>query len=47
MGVPARHREPAHSGEAGGPPGNRAAGKDARKEGHIRGRSKQFMKHPG
>ena len=25
MGVPARHREPAHSGEAGGPPGNRPA----------------------
>ena len=24
MGVPARHREPARSGEAGGPPGNRA-----------------------
>jgi hypothetical protein len=23
MGVPARHREPARSGEAGGPPGNR------------------------
>ena len=23
MGVPARHREPACSGEAGGPPGNR------------------------
>ncbi|UCF00997.1 MAG: hypothetical protein JSV14_11465 [Deltaproteobacteria bacterium] len=22
-GVPARHREPARSGEAGGPPGNR------------------------
>ena len=22
MGVPARHREPARSGEAGGPPGN-------------------------
>jgi len=26
MGVPARHREPARSGEAGGPPGNRPAG---------------------
>ena len=26
MGVPARHREPARSGEAGGPPGNRTAG---------------------
>jgi hypothetical protein len=25
MGVPARHREPARSGEAGGPPGNRPA----------------------
>jgi hypothetical protein len=24
MGAPARHREPARSGEAGGPPGNRA-----------------------
>jgi hypothetical protein len=23
MGVPGRHREPARSGEAGGPPGNR------------------------
>jgi hypothetical protein len=23
MDVPARHREPARSGEAGGPPGNR------------------------
>ena len=23
MAVPARHREPARSGEAGGPPGNR------------------------
>jgi hypothetical protein len=23
MGVPTRHREPARSGEAGGPPGNR------------------------
>ena len=26
MGLPARHREPARSGEAGGPPGNRTAG---------------------
>jgi hypothetical protein len=25
MGVPARHREPTRSGEAGGPPGNRPA----------------------
>ena len=25
MDVPARHREPARSGEAGGPPGNRPA----------------------
>ncbi len=25
MGVPARHRVPARSGEAGGPPGNRPA----------------------
>ena len=25
MGGPARHREPARSGEAGGPPGNRPA----------------------
>ncbi|MEE9531425.1 MAG: hypothetical protein V3W52_10550 [Syntrophobacteria bacterium] len=25
MGVPARHREPARSGEAGGPPGKRPA----------------------
>ena len=25
MGVPARHREPGRSGEAGGPPGNRPA----------------------
>jgi len=25
MVVPARHREPARSGEAGGPPGNRPA----------------------
>jgi len=25
MGVPARHREPARSGEAGGQPGNRPA----------------------
>jgi hypothetical protein len=25
MGVPVRHREPARSGEAGGPPGNRPA----------------------
>jgi hypothetical protein len=25
MGEPARHREPARSGEAGGPPGNRPA----------------------
>jgi hypothetical protein len=25
MGVPARHREPSRSGEAGGPPGNRPA----------------------
>ena len=66
MGVPARHREPARSGEAGGPPGNRPAvprdwfrgvperyvaggacpepvegtPEDARKDGHIRGRSK-------
>jgi len=71
MGVPARHREPARSGEAGGPPGNRTAGllrgvperyvaggacpacperslgepvegtpEDARKDGHINGRSK-------
>jgi len=73
MGVPARHREPARSGEAGGPPGNRPAvprcwfrgvperyvaggacpacpelvsgsgvegtPEDARKDGHIRGRS--------
>jgi len=71
-GVPARHREPARSGEAGGPPGNPArprdwirtvleqyvAGgacpepvegtpEDARKDAVIRGRSKQFMKHPG
>ena len=69
MGVPARHREPARSGEAGGPPGNRPAlprdwfrgvperyvaggacpepvegtPEDARKGGHIRGRSKLFM----
>jgi len=66
MGGPARHREPARSGEAGGPPGNRPAvprdwfrgvperyvaggacpepvegtPEDARKDGHIRGRSK-------
>jgi hypothetical protein len=57
MGVPARHREPARSGEAGGPPGNRPAvprdseaylsgtsqgptPEDARKDEHIRGRSK-------
>ncbi len=58
MGVPARHREPARSGEAGGPPGYRPAlprdwseaylngtsqvptPEDARKDGHIRGRSK-------
>ena len=73
MGVPARHREPARSGEAGGPPGNSSRGtaglvsvperyvagracpacpelvsgseaegtpEDARKDGHIRGRSK-------
>jgi hypothetical protein len=66
MGVPARHREPARSGEAGGPPGNHPAvprdwfrrvperyvaggacpepvegtPEDARKDGHIRGRSK-------
>jgi hypothetical protein len=26
MGVPARHREPARSGEAGGPPGNSSSG---------------------
>jgi len=57
MDVPARHREPARSGEAGGPPGNRPAVprdwsetylngtsqgstlEDARKDGHIRGRS--------
>jgi hypothetical protein len=25
IGVPARHREPVRSGEAGGPPGNRSA----------------------
>ncbi len=25
MGVPARHREPVRSGEAGGPPGNHPA----------------------
>ena len=69
MGVPARHRESARSGEAGGPPGNRPAvprdwfrgvperyvaggacpepvegtPEDARKGGHIRGRSKLFM----
>jgi hypothetical protein len=73
MGGPARHREPARSGEAGGPPGNRPAvprdwfrgvperyvaggacpepvegtPEDARKDGHIRGRSKLFMKYPG
>ena len=65
MVVPARHREPARSGEAGGPPGNRPAYReigseaylsgtsqgptpeDARKDGHIRGRSKLFMKYPG
>ena len=66
VGEPARHREPARSGEAGGPPGNRPAvprdwseayqngtsqgepvlsviegtPEDARKDGHIRGRSK-------
>jgi len=70
MGVPARHRESARSGEAGGPPGNRrvlvprrtwtvrrrvslssfaklrtsslveGTPEDARKDDHIRGRSK-------
>ena len=64
MGLPARHREPARSGEAGGPPGNSYRGigseahlngtsqgepvlseaegtpEDARKDAHIRGRSK-------
>jgi hypothetical protein len=71
MGAPARHREPARSGEAGGPPCNRAQRRrlrrvqgvgpeaylngtsqgatpeDARKDAHISGRSRPFMKYPG
>jgi hypothetical protein len=57
MGVPARHGE--RSGEAGGQPqviGSEAyldgtsqgpMFENARKDGHMPGRSKRFMKHPG
>jgi N-methylhydantoinase B/oxoprolinase/acetone carboxylase alpha subunit len=36
MGVPARHRESARSGEAGGPPGNPAEGVIRRRSRHPR-----------
>jgi len=54
MGVPARHREPARSGEAGGPPGNsyRGIGFEAYLNGTSQGEpvlslSKEHPRTPG
>ncbi len=44
MGVPARHREPARSGEAGGPPGNRRGQKNDRLSGATSRRSRERRK---